>query len=138
MRSTASKLKALAAALLLPVALVACDSGGSLTGPDAGPMLVRATPGTNGVITARFDRPLNPASVNASAFRVVASLANGRGYNMGAPSSVSYQPGATTVLLQMRDALTGTGTYSVRALNIQSETGGVTAESSATFDFVGS
>jgi hypothetical protein len=111
------------------------EQGGRSPETPAAPALVRAEATSLTRVLAHFDRPLDPASLETSTFRVTSSLDNGRRGLQG-PASLRYVGGASnTVELMLREPGLGNGSHRVSAERVRDLDGRTTQRTAASFDY---
>ncbi|MEM6646878.1 MAG: hypothetical protein AAF730_11555 [Bacteroidota bacterium] len=113
----------------------ACDTFNSDAESEA-PLLASASAVNNGlVISATFDRPIDPASLSASDFQLISALDNGR-TGQSTPASLTYIDGPTPrVDLVMRSPGIGNGTHTLQAENVTAPNSADVTASTTTFDY---
>lgn len=86
-------------------------------------------------VIASFNRPLDPASLSTSAFRLTSALDNGRG-GRSFPSSVRYIGGAEhRVELTFRDPGLGNGTHMLTVNGVRDVDGNEAVDAQAQFEY---
>jgi len=104
--------------------------------PDAGLTLMHAEAISNGrQIIASFNKPLDPASVTPSAFKIASALDNGRG-GRSTPGAVRYLGGASNrVELTLSDPGLGNGSHTLTATGLHDADGHEAEATSASFEY---